>query len=263
MNKNKIKNCILICWLLILFNGNITYAFQNIDNEQTFMEVNKGEYISEIREISIGDIDNFDEIEEIIRGIEGVVVLSNNGNDMYKYYNLLIPKSYSDNSINKILSFGKVNYDNIHKTDESGEIFRLKTIIKNKENYKDVIMQLLKQTNDIETILELEMYLMDVEYSKTSMENQLKTLMENTNNVTLQLNLDKKIENVKKTNDITDATFKEKLNNSLKNSFNKTVIFFQYILISISYVIIPIIFFISIITFFIIVKKGGKKNENK
>lgn len=267
MFNKKIRFSFLISLMFICFTSFSVKANAQegyYEGETQRAEVSPNEKNIEIdRELSIREIEDLDKANEFISTIDGSVILSNEGNQYNSYFKLLVPREQEDEIVEEIKTLGNVDYDTINKYGLTKEISDLETTINNQENYKNIIMEMLNQTEDLNTILKFEQYLMEVEVSQTANQNTLYSLTDNSNYTALNLYLEEAYEETTSTKVTDSQSFFKKMENAFKNSFNGTILFFQNVIISLSYLFVPIILFVIVITVIFVIKKGGKKNEKK
>ncbi len=231
----------------------------------------KTAYNSVTREILIEERENttyntVEEIEKNINDISGLVVIKSTENNLRADYSLLIPRDAFESTSNDIVSLGDIVYDNTFQSDLSSELLSLDADIKNKESYKNIIMKMLEDSNDLTTILELEKYLVDVEIQQSSSQNSFFSTLDLVNYGTLNITLMKNqtvVDPVIDDKNGTENSFGEKLSLAFKESFNFTGKLLENVLVVVSYIFIPSILVVLTLLIVNFVKKGGKNNGKK
>ncbi len=229
-----------------------------------FVTVNTQASNYEVHEfsITIEEVTNSNDAIGIIDNIEGITVLSTYENTENLYYKLLIPVSKFDEFTEKVSNLGKVTHKATSQTNITNSIIEVETNIKNKTEHKNIIMEMINQADDLNTILDLERHLINVEVNQTTDQNMLYNLKNSVENIQVTLDIYIKPEETPPAK--SSFTFGERLKNNFINSYSGTVLFIQNFIISLSYFFIPIIFVSCFgILIFKILKKGGKKNEEK
>ncbi len=254
MNREKIniKFYLCLCFVvgaLALFNIRVVEAATSESDRN----------IKVTREITLTDVQDYEALENEINNIQGGVIMQNNGGGNSAYYSLLIPRENFDNNLEKILQYGVVESDIRNQTDITNEVTRLENSIISNEEHKKVIMTMIEKAKAIDTILEFEQYLMEVEIEQTNNQNQLYGLRDLSNYTTLNLSIEKAVED----EPILEENFIGQLGSAFKDSFTMTISFFEGIVVGISYILIPLVFVGIIATVIIAVRKRGKNNEEK
>ncbi len=244
---------------LFMFLVGVVTVF-NVINVGATTGANKNARNVEItREITLTDVEEFAKLENEINSIQGGVILQNNGNSYSSHYTLLIPRNNFEQNLEKILSYGTVKSDTRNQTDITNEVTILEKSIASNEKHKEIIISLIEKSKTIDSIIEFEQYLVDVEIEQTNSQNELLGLMNLSNYTTLNLN-------IAKTEDVTayvEDSFMSRVGEAFADSTTNTLAFFEDIIIAVSYVFIPIVFVIIIITVLIRLRKRGKNNEDK
>ncbi len=211
------------------------------------------------REITLKDVQDYEALENEMNNIQGVVIMRNSGGSNNGYYSLLIPRVNFDNDLEKILQYGTVESDIRNQIDITNEVTKLEKSIISNEEHKKVIMTMIEKAKTIDSILEFEQYLMEVEIEQTNNQNQLYALTDLSNYTTLNLSIIKAVED----EPIFEDNFVGQLGTAFVDSFTMTKGFFEDVLVGLSYILIPLVF-VGIIAMVIIkVRKRGKDNEEK
>ncbi len=206
--------------------------------------------------MTIKDVENFDEVNDIISSTKNITLISTYEYENSLTYQLLIPIDEFDTFINKINDSGKVTYKSSTQNNIINDIIQLETKIKNENEHKTVIMEMIRQADELNTILQLEQHLIDVEVSQTTNQNSLNSLKSKVENVHINLEIYKKLEQQPTK---TTITFSQKLKSNFVNSYNGTLLFIQNVIVIFSYIFIPICLLSIIVIIVFKIKKGGKK----
>ncbi len=229
----------------------------NIKNVEAATSSNRNIQIT--REIILSGVEDFEGLENEINNIQGVIILQNSGTSTNSQYSLLIPRENFDKNLEAIVQFGTVKSDSRTQSDITSEVTILEKSIISNEEHKNVIMNMIEKAKTIDSILEFEQYLMNVEIEKTNNENQLQGLTNLSNYTTLNLSIEKS-EEIKT---MLEDSFSEKLGDAFSDSIKNTKTFFEYVVIAISYVLLPLVFVTIIALIVIKLRKRGKDNEEK
>lgn len=217
------------------------------------------DYVKEVRTIELEDVKDIKNLERTINKVQDIVIMNIYEDDFKMEYTLLVPKEDFKSLRDNIKNLGVVTEDKSSKSIVYLEILGLQTTIKNEQQHKDLIMEMMKQAEDMETILSLENYMMEVEINLTSNQNKLFTSMNNINYVTLNINI-LKSEEIQSPED--EQSYLSKLGKAFKVSYQQTVKFMQNTIISLSYYIVPLLFFgIVILVTYKLIRKRGEKYE--
>lgn len=265
MFRNRKKYFIIVMLICSYLQTTLVYGSEtkiiDVNNTKTSIS-DDDDKLEVVRHIEVENVTDIEEAESNINSIDGAIVLNSYEDDYYSSRDLLIPRETVDNEIEKIKSYGDLVYDNTSQNNITPRIRALETIIKNKENNKIVIKDMLKQTEDISTIVKFEKYLSDVEVEQSTAQLELDALLSSAEYTKVYVSYVKE-EEVATNNNLKNSNFSSDLKNSFKNSFYNTILFFQNIVISLAYLIVPILIIGVGIIVVVLVKKGGKKNEKK
>ncbi len=255
-DKIKIKFVIFIClavgWLALTGVKTVEGATEN----KTIAEA-EDRYVEITRQVTLTEVEDIKGLENEINNIPGVIVLGNSGSDSYLQYSLLIPRENFDESLDAVKQYGKVQSDSRSQRDITSEVTKLENSIISNEEHKQVIMDMIEKSQTIDTILEFEQYLMEVEIEQTNNQNQLYGLEDLSNYTSLELYIQ---------TTGTDATYGEesffsKLGTAFKSSFTGTLNVFEVVFVGLSYIIIPLIIVVVIAIIAFKLRKRGKNHE--
>ncbi len=249
--KEKINlKLILFVWLAVGF-----IALFNIKEVEGATDRN----IEVTRSITLSQVEDTAGLENEINQIDGVIILQSSGGSHSSNYTLLIPRDNFDESLEKILQYGKVKSDSRSQHDITDRVSALENSISSNKEHKNVIMTFIEQAKTVDTILEFEQYLMEVEVEQTNNQNQLYGLEDLSNYTTLDLS----ISPLSVGEPTFEDSFTSRLGTAFKDSFTNTKVFFEYVLVAISYVLIPLVFISVIVLVVVKLGKRGKSHEKK
>ncbi len=254
---NERSNIKMFLSVLLIFG--IVTVFNTRNVEASTVASTSDRNIQSTREITIVDVEEFEELEREINNIQGMVIFQNQENNYSAYYSLLVPRKYFDENLDKILKYGTVKSDSRYQSDISKEVTTLEKSIISNEKHKEVIMGMIDKTKSIDLIIEFEQYLMDVEIEQTSNINKLNELKNLSNYTTLYLTIQKAEESQVYVED----SFIDRLGEAFSHSLESTKTFFESFFVGVSYVIIPFAFVACVVIVIIRIRKRGKDNEEK
>ncbi len=212
--------------------------------------------------LTVNEVESFNNVTSIINDIDSITILSTNESSHTLSYNFLIPINEFYNFTEKINAIGKISHETTAQNNITNQIIQIETNIKNEVEHKNTIMEMIKHSNDLNAILNLEQHLIDVEINQTNNQNLLSELKSSVENIEVKLEVHKKNEQQVQTK--TNITFFEKLSSNFSNSYKGTLLFIQQLIISISYLFVPLILIACIcIIIYKVIKRGGKKDEEK
>ncbi len=246
-------------FLIFLFVVGVVAVFNIKNVEAATGADNRNRDVQVTREITLTDVKEFEELEKEINNIQGAVILQNSGDSNSSQYMLLIPGKYFDENLDKLLKYGTVKSDTRNQTDITNEVTILEKSIASNKKHKEVILSMIGKSKTIDSIIEFEQYLMEVEIEQTDNENKLSSLSASSNYTTLSLSIEREEE----TQVYTEDSFISRLGDAFTDSATNTISFFENLIVAISYVLIPLVFVAIIIAVVIRLRKRGKANEEK